>query len=66
LLFIDYSWDAEILNCQNQDVQDLRIFRIVICRLFVGCGNFHCLNQDVQDLRIYRIVIDELSVNIER
>jgi hypothetical protein len=36
LLFIDYSWDAEILNCQNQDVQDLRIFRMVIDELSVN------------------------------
>ncbi|MBE9057313.1 hypothetical protein IQ237_15070 [Sphaerospermopsis sp. LEGE 08334] len=58
-------WQGAFFNfCLNQDVQDLRIYRILMfmvmaIALWQFCpGAFFnfCLNQDVQDLRIYRIL----------
>jgi hypothetical protein len=41
--------------CLNQDVQDLRIFRMWFKDCFWGSGDFFSLNQDIQDLRIFRM-----------
>jgi hypothetical protein len=51
--------------CLNQDVQDLRIYRMLIFlvmaialwQFWQGAFFNFCLNQDVQDLRIYRMFI---------
>jgi len=41
--------------CLNQDVQDLRMYRMFLddCLLCGECCG--CQNQDVQDLRMYRM-----------
>jgi hypothetical protein len=46
--------------CLNQDVQDLRIFRMLLNDYLLGVGYFICLNQDVQDLRIYRMWVESI------
>ena len=40
---------SNILDCLNQDNQDLRIFRMVIFGLFVDDESCICLNQDFED-----------------
>jgi uncharacterized protein YjaG (DUF416 family) len=46
-------------NCQNQDIQDLRIYRMLLDDFWWGVGDFNCLNQDFQDLRIFRMLLDD-------
>ena len=43
------------LKCLNQDIQDLRIFRMWWKDCFWWSGDFFSLNQDIQDLRIFRM-----------
>ncbi|MFM6008839.1 MAG: hypothetical protein ACKPA7_33280, partial [Sphaerospermopsis kisseleviana] len=45
--------------CLNQNVQDLRIFRMLFDDCWLLLKDFFCLNQDVQDLRIYRMLFDD-------
>jgi hypothetical protein len=71
----DYLLGVEDFTCLNQDVQDLRIFRMLLNDLWWGVGDFLmmllndcflevedfiCQNQDVQDLRIYRMLLNDL------
>jgi hypothetical protein len=50
VLFIDSNF------CQNQDVQDLRIYRMWFGVYILGFFDLiFCLNQDVQDFRMYRM-----------
>ena len=48
---------SNILDCLNQDNQDLRIFRMVIFGFFVDDESCICLNQDFEDYKINRMVI---------
>ena len=52
---------SNILDCLNQDNQDLRIFRMVIFGLFVDDESCVCLNQDFEDYKINRMVIFSLN-----
>ena len=45
--------------CLNQDVQDLKIFRMLLDDFWWEVGDFFCLNQDVQDLKIFRMLLDD-------
>jgi uncharacterized protein YjaG (DUF416 family) len=53
-----FGGELVILFCQNQDVQDLRICRMLLDD-FCGELVIFCQNQDVQDLRIYRMLLDD-------
>jgi hypothetical protein len=46
----------EVAFCLNQDVQDLRIYRMVFSYSSTFSEVAFCLNQNVQDLRMYRMV----------
>jgi hypothetical protein len=53
------SWGFVHIFCLNQDVQDLRIYRMWFdVYIFGFIDLIICLNQDVQDLRIYRMWFD--------
>jgi hypothetical protein len=50
-----FGGELEIFICQNQDLQDFRIYRMLLNDFWWGVGDFICQNQDVQDLRDFQI-----------
>jgi uncharacterized protein YjaG (DUF416 family) len=40
MLLDDFWWELMILFCQNQDVQDLRIYRMLLDDFWWGFGDF--------------------------
>jgi hypothetical protein len=59
-----FGGELVIFICQNQDVQDWRICRMLLDDFWWGVGDFFCLNQDFQDLRIFRMLLDDCFLEV--